>query len=54
MLEKILKVLEKEGIIYDYEIIEDNDINIVINDTVYNFKQEDNTFTLKISELEKN
>lgn len=54
MLEKILKVLEKEGIIYDYEIIEDNDINIVINNTVYNFKQEDNTFTLKISELEEN
>lgn len=54
MLEKILKVLEKEGIIYDYEIIEDNDINIVIDNTVYNFKQEDNTFTLKISELEKN
>lgn len=54
MLERVLKVLEKEGIIYDYEIIEDNDINIVINNTVYNFKQEDNTFTLIITELEKN
>lgn len=54
MLEKILKVLESENVIYDYEIIEDNDINIVINNTVYNFKQEDNTFTLTITELEKN
>lgn len=54
MLEKILQVLESEGVIYDYEIIEDNDINIVIDNTVYNFKQEDNTFTLKISKLEKN
>lgn len=54
MLEKILKVLESENVIYDYEIIEDNDINIVVDTTVYNFKQEDNSFTLKITELNNN
>ncbi len=54
MLEKILKVLESEGVIYDYEIIEDNDINIVVDTTVYNFRQEDNSFTLKITELNDN
>lgn len=54
MLEKILQVLESEGVIYDYEIIEDNNINIVVDNIVYNFNQEDNTFTLKIAELEEN
>lgn len=54
MLEKILKVLESENVIYDYEIINDNNINIVVDNTVYNFNQEDNTFTLKITELEEN
>lgn len=54
MLEKILKVLESEKVIYDYEIINDNDINIVVDTTVYNFRQEDNSFTLKITELDKN
>lgn len=52
MLEKILKVLESEGVIYDYEIIEDNDINIIVDTTVYNFRQEDNSFTLKITRLD--
>ena len=54
MLEKILKVLESENVIYDYEIINDNDINIVVDNVVYNFKLEDNIFTLKISELDNN
>ena len=49
MLEKILKVLESENVIYDYEIINDNDINIVVDNVVYNFKLEDNSFTLNIS-----
>lgn len=54
MLEKILKVLESENVIYDYEIINDNDINIVVDNVVYNFKIEDNSFTLKITELDNN
>lgn len=54
MLEKILKVLESENVIYDYEIIDNNDINIVVDNIVYNFKLEDSNFTLKISELDNN
>lgn len=54
MLEKILKVLESENVIYDYEIINDNDINIVVDNVVYNFQLENNSFTLKISELDNN
>lgn len=54
MLEKILKVLKSEGVIYNYDIIEDNNINIIVGDwgdvTKYKFKQEDNTFTLEITE----
>ena len=34
MLEKILKVLESENVIYDYEIINDNYINIVVDNVV--------------------
>ena len=51
MLDKILEVLESEDIIYDYEIISDNDINIIANNIVYNFKQEGNSFTLNVAEL---
>lgn len=54
MLEKILKVLESENVIYDYEIINDNDINIVVDNVVYNFQLENNNFTLKITELDNN
>ena len=53
MLDKILKVLKSEGVIYNYEIIEDNNINIAIGEwgdvIKYKFKQEDNTFTLEIT-----
>ena len=34
MLEKILKVLESENVIYHYEIINDNYINIVVDNVV--------------------
>lgn len=54
MLEKILKVLESENVIYDYEIINNNDINIVVDNVVYSFQLENNSFTLKISELDNN
>ena len=54
MLEKILKILKSEGVIYSYDVEDDNNVMIVIGtfgDVIrYNFKQEDNTFTLKITD----
>ena len=35
MIEKILKVLTKEGAIYLYEIINKNEIEIIMNDNEY-------------------
>ena len=39
MIEKILKVLTKEGAIYLYEIINKNEIEIIMNDNEYSVKE---------------
>lgn len=42
MLEYILKTLEEKQVIYLYEFVNKNEIDIIANDTLYNFKQKGN------------
>lgn len=42
MLEYILKTLEEKQVIYLYEFVNKNEIDIIVNDTLYNFKQKGN------------
>ena len=56
MIEKILKVLTKEGAIYLYEIISKNEIEIIMNDneySIYNFKRNEKGF-IKVEKVKKN
>lgn len=56
MIEKILKVLAKEGAIYLYEIINKNEIEIIMNDneySIYNFKRNEKGF-IKVEKVKKN
>ena len=55
MIEKILKVLTKEGAIYLYEIINKNEIEIIMNDneySIYNFKRNEKGF-IKVEKVKK-
>ena len=56
MIEKILKVLTKEGAIYLYEIINKNEIEIIMNDneySIYNFKRNEKGF-IKVEKISEN
>ena len=56
MIEKILKVLTKEGAIYLYEIINKNEISFIMNYneySIYNFKRNEKGF-IKVEKVKKN